>query len=75
MTGLEHATRWGAALSPVFPVATVDDWFTTSSSVSGPAGDLRLIPAPGAADWQRRTGHRSANGKILPERSRPATRP
>jgi hypothetical protein len=66
VTGLEHATRRGAALSPVFPVATVDDWFTTSSSVSAPAGDLRLIPAP------RRSGLATTNRSPFSERQDPA---
>ena len=48
MTGLEHATRWGVGLSPVYAVATVDEAFTTSASVGGPTGDLRLMPDPSA---------------------------
>jgi len=44
VTGLEHATRWGVGLSPVYGVATVDESFTASATVGGPAGDLRLMP-------------------------------
>jgi len=48
VTGLEHATRWGVGLSAVYGVATVDESFTSSASVGGPAGDLRLMPDPSA---------------------------
>jgi glutamine synthetase len=48
VTGLEHATRWGVGMSPVYGVATVDESFTASASVGGPAGDLRLMPDPAA---------------------------
>ena len=48
VTGLEHATRWGVGLSPVYGVATADESFTTSAAVGGPAGDLRLRPDPAA---------------------------
>jgi glutamine synthetase len=48
VTGLEHATRWGVGLSPVYGVATVDESFTSTASVGGPTGDLRLMPDPAA---------------------------
>jgi len=48
VTGLEHATRWGVGMSPVYGVATVDESFTSSASVGGPTGDLRLMPDPSA---------------------------
>jgi glutamine synthetase len=48
VTGLDQATQWGVGLSPVFAVATVDDSFTTSTTVGGPTGDLRLMPDPAA---------------------------
>ena len=49
VTGLEHATRWGVGLSAVYGVATVDESFTSSASVGGPTGDLRLMPVIPAA--------------------------
>jgi glutamine synthetase len=48
VTGLEHAARWGVGLSPVYGVATADESFTSSASLGGPAGDLRLMPDPAA---------------------------
>ena len=48
VTGLEHATRWGVGLSPVYGVATADESFTASTAVGGPVGDLRLMPDPSA---------------------------
>jgi glutamine synthetase len=48
VTGLEHATRWGVGLSPIYGVATVDESFTSSASLGGPTGDLRLMPDPSA---------------------------
>src|SRR6516164_8431057 len=48
VTGLEHATRLGVGLSPVYGVATADESFTASPAVGGPAGDLRLMPDPAA---------------------------
>jgi len=48
ITGLEHATRWGVGLSPVYGVATADESFTASTAVGGPVGDLRLMPDPSA---------------------------
>jgi glutamine synthetase len=44
VTGLEHTTRWGLGLSPMYGVATVDESFTSTASVGGPSGDLRLMP-------------------------------
>jgi glutamine synthetase len=41
---LERAAGWGIGMSPVFDVFVVDDSTTTSKHISGPAGDLRLIP-------------------------------
>ena len=38
----------GVGLSPVFTVFLSDDSITTSPGVSGPAGDLRLVPDPEA---------------------------
>ena len=49
VTGLEHATRLGVGLSPVYGVATVGESFTSSASVGGPTGDLRLMPVIPAA--------------------------
>ena len=48
VTGLEHAVRWGVGMSPAYGVATVDESFTASTTVGGPAGDLRLMPDPSA---------------------------
>ena len=42
---LEAASTWGVGMSPVFDVFCVDDSITTSPSVGGPVGDLRLIPS------------------------------
>jgi glutamine synthetase len=41
---LPDATTWGVGMSPVFDVFLVDDSITTSSSIGGPVGDLRLYP-------------------------------
>lgn len=43
---LERAARWGIGLTPVFAVFMVNDSITTSESVTGPVGDLRLILDP-----------------------------
>ena len=40
VTGLEHATRWGARLSPAYGLAAEDETFTSSPA----AGGLRLMP-------------------------------
>jgi glutamine synthetase len=40
--------RFGIGLSPVFSVFLVDDQITSSRHISGPAGDTRLMPDPGA---------------------------
>jgi glutamine synthetase len=45
---LERATRYGIGMSPVFEVFVVDDTITSSDEVSGPVGDLRLMPDPAA---------------------------
>ena len=45
---LERAARFGIGMSPVFEVFVVDDTITSSDEVSGPVGDLRLMPDPGA---------------------------
>jgi glutamine synthetase len=44
----EEAVRFGIGLSPVFSVFLVDDQITSSRHISGPAGDTRLMPDPGA---------------------------
>src|SRR5713226_6065439 len=44
----ERATRFGIGLSPVFDVAMVNDHFTQTAEISGPVGDLRLMPDPAA---------------------------
>jgi glutamine synthetase len=44
----EEAVRFGIGLSPVFSVFLVDDQITSSPYTSGPTGDTRLIPDPGA---------------------------
>lgn len=49
VNALERAAFWGLGLSPVFGVALVNDAFTATSALGGPAGDLRLIPDLGAA--------------------------
>ncbi|MFL5798352.1 MAG: glutamine synthetase family protein [Actinomycetota bacterium] len=41
---LERAARFGIGMSPVFEVFVVDDTITSSDEVSGPVGDLRLMP-------------------------------
>jgi len=41
---LEHAAGWGVGMSPVFDVFLVNDDITSSRYISGPDGDLRLIP-------------------------------
>jgi glutamine synthetase len=41
---LEAAAAWGVGMSPVFDVFVLDDSITTSRSIGGPAGDLRLYP-------------------------------
>jgi glutamine synthetase len=41
---LERAAGWGIGMSPVFDIFVVDDSITTSKHISGPAGDLRLMP-------------------------------
>jgi glutamine synthetase len=40
--------RFGIGLSPVFTVFLVDDQITSSPAISGPTGDTRLLPDPGA---------------------------
>jgi glutamine synthetase len=45
----EDAVRFGIGLSPVFSVFLVDDQITSSRFISGPTGDTRLVPDPGAA--------------------------
>jgi glutamine synthetase len=45
----EEAVRFGIGLSPVFSVFLVDDQITSSRYISGPTGDTRLMPDPGAA--------------------------
>ena len=45
----EDAVRFGIGLSPVFSVFLVDDQITSSRFISGPTGDTRLMPDPGAA--------------------------
>jgi glutamine synthetase len=44
----EEAVRFGIGLSPVFTVFQVDDQITSSPHISGPTGDTRLMPDPGA---------------------------
>jgi glutamine synthetase len=46
VTLLERATRFGIGMSPVFEVFLVNDAITSSDEVSGPTGDLRLMPDP-----------------------------
>ena len=41
---LERAAGWGIGISPVFDIFVVDDSITSSKHISGPAGDLRLMP-------------------------------
>lgn len=45
---LERAVRYGIGMSPVFEVFMVNDSITSSDEVSGPVGDLRLMPDPWA---------------------------
>jgi glutamine synthetase len=45
---LERAARWGIGLTPAFGVFMVNDSITTSVSVAGPTGDLRLMLDPAA---------------------------
>jgi glutamine synthetase len=45
---LERATTFGIGMSPVFEVFMVNDSITSSDEVSGPVGDLRLMPDPEA---------------------------
>ncbi len=40
----ERTAGWGVGMTPVFDVFLVNDDITTSKHISGPAGDLRLIP-------------------------------
>ncbi len=42
----EEAARFGIGLSPVFSVFLVNDSITSSTHISGPAGDTRLVPDP-----------------------------
>jgi glutamine synthetase len=44
----ERAVRFGIGMSPVFEVFLVNDEITSSDEVSGPVGDLRLMPDPDA---------------------------
>jgi glutamine synthetase len=44
----ERTVRFGVGLTPVFEVAMVNDHFTESPEIQGPAGDLRLLPDPSA---------------------------
>jgi glutamine synthetase len=46
VTLLERAVRSGIGMSPVFEVFMVNDSITSSDEVSGPVGDLRLMPDP-----------------------------
>lgn len=41
---LDAACTWGVGMSPVFDVFCSDDSTTTSPSIGGPVGDLRLFP-------------------------------
>ena len=43
---LERAVRYGIGMSPVFEVFMANDSITSSDEVSGPVGDLRLMPDP-----------------------------
>jgi glutamine synthetase len=45
---LERAVTYGIGMSPVFEVFMVNDSITSSDEVSGPVGDLRLMPDPDA---------------------------
>jgi glutamine synthetase len=45
---LERAVKYGIGMSPVFEVFMVNDSITSSDEVSGPVGDLRLMPDPSA---------------------------
>lgn len=45
---LAAAAAWGVGMSTVHDVFTVDDTITTSRSIGGPVGDLRLHPDLGA---------------------------
>ncbi len=45
---LEEVTRLGVGLSYVFSVFLVDDQITSTPSLDGPSGDMRLIPDPEA---------------------------
>ncbi|HEY1331890.1 MAG TPA: glutamine synthetase family protein [Actinomycetota bacterium] len=44
----ERTARFGVGLTPVFEVGMVNDYFTSSPEINGPAGDLRLLPDPSA---------------------------
>jgi glutamine synthetase len=44
----ERAVKYGIGMSPVFEVFMVNDSITSSDEVSGPVGDLRLMPDPWA---------------------------
>ena len=44
----ERAVKYGIGMSPVFEVFMVNDSITSSDEVSGPIGDLRLMPDPWA---------------------------
>jgi glutamine synthetase len=48
IAAFERSVRSGVGLSPIFNVCTVVDTFTSSETVGGPVGDLRLIPDPRA---------------------------
>ena len=50
VTGLEHATRWGVGLSPVYGVATVDESFTACASVGDPAAGHASGRLPSSLD-------------------------
>jgi glutamine synthetase len=45
---LERAVTYGIGMSPVFEIFMVNDSITSSDEVSGPVGDLRLMPDPWA---------------------------
>ena len=48
IAAFERALRSGVGLSPIINVCTVVDTYTSSETVGGPVGDLRLIPDPRA---------------------------
>lgn len=41
---LEHASRWGVGMAPVFDTFLVDDSRAGAPGFGGPVGDLRLMP-------------------------------